>query len=357
MRVGSSAAMQSKRSDPTIRQRDGRLQGADPTRLLSQMPERYSRVVKNWAERAPHRRALHFAGRNMSYSELWSATVDAIALLKGIGVRAVDDRVMLVGENGLQIVPLLLAASEIDAWAAPLNARMSWREIESIRDFAECRRVIYCVGDSGSAEQHAKSSGANESAELLGPLVIGALNDQANAEQVFPDMANQTAVLVFTSGTTGAPKGVRVSHQALIYMGANMAEIRQINSDDVFYNSSPISHAIGLGTVLMTAFWAGASAELVSKFTAEHFVEALRQERISSVTAVPTLFARILDFAEQEGISLRSKRLRIIATAGAPLSHFSPSQMRDQKGRVWCRPGSRSQFPNFSDDVRAGCFG
>ena len=57
----------------------------------------------------------------------------------------------------------------------------------------------------------------------------------------------------------------------------------------------------------MTAFWAGASAELVARFTAKHFVEALKDERITGVTAVPTLFARIVEFAEQNGVSLRSK--------------------------------------------------
>ena len=258
---------------------------------------------------------------------------------------------MLVGENGLQIVPLLLAASELDAWAAPLNARMSVREIETIRDSAECRRVIYCAGDSSAANEHAKADGsARESEELLGPLVVSSLNQRAVPEPIFSDKARQTAVLVFTSGTTGEPKGVKVSHQALIYMGANMVELRHITPDDVFYNSSPISHAIGLGTVLMTAFWAGASVELVGKFTPQHFVDALQGERITSVTAVPTLFARIVDYAEKEGLSLKSRRLRIIATAGAPLDLALKSRveaafgvrMGNSYGMTECNPIARS---------------
>jgi acyl-CoA synthetase (AMP-forming)/AMP-acid ligase II len=342
--------MQMKRSGMRSETEGRILHGADPTRLLSEMPERYSRVVENWARKEPQRRALEFAGREMSYGELWSATTDAVTLLTRKGTRA-GDRVLLVGENGLQIIPLLLAASELDAWAAPLNARMSVREIEAIRDFAECRRAIYCVGDSSAAKEHANADrAANESEEMLGPLVISSLNQRAIAEPIFPEKALQTAVLVFTSGTTGEPKGVRVSHQALIYMGANMAELRQIAPDDVFYNSSPISHAMGLGTVLMTAFWAGASVELVGKFTPQHFIEALQSERITSVTAVPTLFARILDHAEKEGLSLKSRRLRIVATAGAPLDLALKGRveaafgvrMGNSYGMTECNPIARS---------------
>src|SRR5882724_6545397 len=141
-----------------------------------------------------------------------------------------------------------------------------------------------------------------------------------------------------------------LSHQALIYMGANMAQLRKITPADAFYNSSPISHAIGLGTVLMTAFWASASAELVSRFTPAHFVEALKTEQITAVTAVPTLFARIVEYAEEKDISLRSKRLRIIATAGAPLDLALKARieeafglkMGNSYGMTECNPVARS---------------
>lgn len=339
-----------KRTDTTPGSSSKIVRGPDPTRLLSEMPERYSQVVRRRAKTEPHRRALAFAGREMTYGELWTTTRDAIELLTRMGIRA-GDRVLLVGENGLQLIPLLLAASELDAWAAPLNARMSVREVQAIREFADCRRSIYCVGDSAAANDHAAADEtAGEREDLLGPLILNKLNEGAVAEPSFSDKARQTAVLVFTSGTTGEPKGVKVSHQALIYMGANMAKLRNITPDDVFYNSSPISHAIGLGTVLMTAFWAGASVELVGRFTPEHLVQAVQGERITSVTAVPTLFARVLDYAEKEKLSLKSRRLRIIATAGAPLDLALKARVEEafgvpisnSYGMTECNPIARS---------------
>src|SRR5882757_595989 len=251
------------------------MRGGDATALLARMPDRFSHVVCDWATIEPSRIALIAGTRRLSYGELWIAARKATDTLQELGVRA-GDRVLLVAENGLQIVPLLLAVSELDAWAVPLNARMSVREVQTIRAFSDCRRALYCIGDSSSAAEHAAT--------------------------------------------------------------------------DAFYNSSPIGHAIGLGTVLMTAFWAGASAELVARFTSAHFVEALKAERITAVTAVPTLFARILEYAEAKGISLRSRRLRIIATAGAPLDLALKARveeafglrMGNSYGMTECNPVARS---------------
>lgn len=295
----------------------GVMRGPSPAALKRLLPARYSHVVRDRAAATPDAPALYVGDLCWSYGDLWARTQDAIALLEQHGVGP-GDRVLIVAENGMQIVPLLLAASERDAWGVPLNARMSDREIETISKFSDCRLQIYCVADSASARVHAVTAKAEIVETPLGPL--GLLADpSAAAEPVFPDNAHQTAVLVFTSGTTGEPKGVMVSHLGLLVMGANMAILREVRANDVFYNSSPISHSIGLGTVLMTAFWAGASARLVSRFDANEVLDLIAAGKLSSITGVPTLLSRLLDRAMEKGRSLYSPAMRIIAVAGAPL--------------------------------------
>jgi long-chain acyl-CoA synthetase len=334
------------------------MNGGDAASLLARLPDRLSQVVRDWALSDPYRRALSCGGQSISYGQLWHATLDAVSTLQGLGIGP-GDRVVLVAENGLQIAPLLLALSELDAWAVPVNARMSVPEVISIRTFSACRRALYCVGDSEAAVAHAAMDKIDQELSILGRIIVSNLDETAKPEPVYPDKARQTAVLVFTSGTTGEPKGVMLSHQALIYMGANMAELRKITGDDTFYNSSPVSHAIGLGTVLMTAFWAGASVELVARFMPRHFIDALHEGRITAVTAVPTLFARILEYAEARQLSLRSRRLRLIATAGAPLDLTLKSRIEDafglrmgnSYGMTECNPIARSAAGVESNEV------
>ncbi len=293
--------------------------GDDASTMLEVMPARFSQLVAECAASSPDLPALLAEGRVLTYGSLWEATGEAVEIMTSRGVGP-GDRVMMVGENGLQLVPLMLAASELDAWGVPLNARMAEREVAAIRDFTDCRLAIYCATDSPDAAQHGKQAGARLHEDILfGDLAIGATDPEARPEPVHEGNAEQTAVLVFTSGTTGEPKGVRMSHRGLIYMGSNMAQLRGINSADMLYNISPISHTIGLGAVLMTAFSVGACVELIGRFTPAHLASALAEERVSIVIAVPMAFRRMLEYSEENGASLKSAPLRMIATAGAVL--------------------------------------
>ena len=146
----------------SVSRRERAMSGTDAASLLSRLPDRLSHVVHDWAIRDPDRAALRCGAQGLSYGDLWSATLDAVSKLRRLDIRA-GDRVALVAENGLQVVPLILALSELDAWAVPVNARMSSREVESIRTFSDCRRALYCAEDSEPAIGHgwAASSSAN----------------------------------------------------------------------------------------------------------------------------------------------------------------------------------------------------
>ncbi|MGL5166207.1 MAG: class I adenylate-forming enzyme family protein [Afipia sp.] len=306
--------------------------GGSAETLLASMPSRLAGLVQRQALTAPDRPALISAGKTVTYLDLWQAIGRAKALLTAAGVVG-GDRVMIVNENSIAAVTFIFAASDLDAWASPINARMSAREIDACRTYSGCRTVAYTTGDSPAAADHAAQAQARPHEDpVFGKVAFGPTNESAQPEPVYADKERQTAVLLFSSGTTGAPKGVMLSHQAIMYMGGNMAELRNITPDDVFYNITPVSHVIGLGAMLTTAIWAGGTTELVTQFRPDNFVAALKADRITYVMGVPTIFARLLEYAGSNSISLRSNRLRFIAVGGMPLDLTLKAQIEEAFG-------------------------
>lgn len=293
--------------------------GSDPTSILAKLPSRFSQILRKWAITNPGNPALIFDGTTITYDELWSQTCQAMTRLNLAGVRP-GDRVAIIAENSPQGIAYMFAVSELGAWSVPINGRSTQREITSIWDFAECRLRVYCLENSVCCRDHAEAERLDVESGAFGEVCLSEINVTVKNEPTYGDKALDTAVLVCTSGTTGEPKSVMLSHQALMYMGANMAELRNFTSKDCLYNSSPISHVIGLGTVLLTAFSAGGSVEIAPAFVAKDVVDSIHVGRITCITGVPTLFNRLIDYADKEDISLKEGRLRILGTAGAPLT-------------------------------------
>lgn len=306
--------------------------GDDAGPLLAAMPNRLARLVERWAIATPEQPALIGNGRTLTYGELWQAITRAKSLLMSAGVGG-GDRVMIVNENSIAAVVFILAATDLDAWASPINARMSAREIEGCRALCRPRLTVYTTGDSTAAAAHAKADECRTIIDAAyGEVALSRTDLDATPEPVYAEKERQTALLLFSSGTTGAPKGIMLSHQAIMYMGGNMAVLRDIKPDDRFYNMTPVSHVIGVGGMLTTAIWAGATTELVTRFQPETFIAALKDGRITYVMGVPTIFARIVEYARNQDISLRSDRLRFVAVGGMPLDPTLKEQIETAFG-------------------------
>jgi acyl-CoA synthetase (AMP-forming)/AMP-acid ligase II len=113
---------------------------------------------------------------------------------------------MLVSENCRAFVATLLAVAGLDAWPVLVNARLSTREVDQIRDQCGARRVIYTTGVSPHAREHAKRHGAViQDVAGFGPVAIGLMNEDVEQESTDSDIAQRVAALIYTSGTTGLP--------------------------------------------------------------------------------------------------------------------------------------------------------
>jgi|HubBroStandDraft_1064217.scaffolds.fasta_scaffold00277_4 long-chain acyl-CoA synthetase len=292
---------------------------------LKMLPVRISDVVTPWAELSPDQPALIETSGTWTYGQLASAISATQAWLRKSGVRP-GDRVMIVGENSREFITLLLAAASFDAWPVLVNARLSAREIDEIRDHCGARRVLYTPSVSPHAADHAKRHGAPvEEVDGLGSIGVGAQNDDTQPEPVYEqaNVADRVAALIYTSGTTGLPKGVMLSHRNLLFLAAGSARIRSLSPDDRLYGILPMSHAVGLSVVLLGSLLSGASLYLAPRFDPMTARVTLEKERITVMLGAPATFTQFLHYAKFRKIeSLRFPALRIISSSGAQL-HLS----------------------------------
>jgi long-chain acyl-CoA synthetase len=288
--------------------------------ILATLPARISEVVKPWAEHSPDHPALVEASGTWTYRQLAAAMAETQAWLLDCGVRP-GDRVMIVCENCRAFVTIVLALAELNAWPVLVNARLSAREIDQIRDHSGARRVIFTTNVSPNAREHAKRHGAviRELGDC-GPIAIGPLNEKVEPEPVDKNSTDSVAVLIYTSGTTGLPKGVMLTHRNLLFLAAGSAKIRSLTPDDRMYGVLPMSHAVGLSVVLLGTLLSGATLYLSPRFDPVAALAAIDKQQLTVVLGAPAMFALLLEWAELKGIkSLKFPALRIISSSGAPL--------------------------------------
>jgi acyl-CoA synthetase (AMP-forming)/AMP-acid ligase II len=290
---------------------------SDIASIIAGLPRRISHVPLAWAGRAPHAPALRAADTVLTYGELATAIAAAKDVLLGLGVRP-GDRLMIVNENSIGLVALVFAASELDAWAVIVNARMTPREIDVIRDHCRPRRMVYTVSVSPEARAHADRSGA-ETLHINGiePLAVSAAID-GDVEPVHAGGDRQVAALIYTSGTTAEPKGVMLTHRNVLYIAAVSGRQRGLVADDHVYGVLPISHVFGLASTFLGTLYAGGCLELVPRFDPAHLAAALARG-ITVFQGVPAMYARLLEYAEVKGIRLEAPKLRYLSAGGAPL--------------------------------------
>lgn len=286
--------------------------------------ERIGDIPRHWASMTPDNVAIVEDERAVTFAALWRDIEAAQDYLRSQGV-GTGDRVMVVAENCLAVVTLVFALSELGAWPAVVNARLSEHEVDAIRAHCRPRLMLFTHAASPDALRHGVRCRAREIAPAgLGPLMAGAVDHASERE---PEaVARDVAALIYTSGTTGQPKGVMVPHRGLLHFARVSAESRHLRPEDCAYAVMPMSHVFGLATLLLATFQAGASLYLCPRFNAADVCAALRRDAISIMQGVPTMFNRIVAHVRDSGVPVASRRLRYLYTGGGPLD---PTLKRD----------------------------
>lgn len=278
-------------------------------------PTRIHHLFDHRVQEDPDHPFLYLKQGQITLGEL-ALSVDALeSELRQSDVR-LGDRVLVVAENCPEHVALILACSRVGAWVCGVNARMSESELAGFIAKSDARVVYFTSGVSVAATQHAQLQ------TTVPSILPGLLRTQTavNATVQSNELAESVAAIIFTSGTTGQPKGVMLTHSGLLQFAKVSSQSRQLGKADRSYAYLPMTHIFGLGTVLMASIYARAGLLMRSQFEAADVFEALARHGMTQLQGPPTMFSRLLAWLDAQGIEDPvAPNLRYVYTGAAPL--------------------------------------
>lgn len=216
------------------------------------------------------------------------------------------DAVAYVGTNGLGFPVALFAAAAAGIPFVPLNYRLAVDQLDSmLRPLGD----VVVVGEGSAHEALAERGHPVLSADEL--VAAGRASDAAGE---VPFDSDAPAVLLYTSGTTSAPKAAVLRHRNLSAYVIGTVEFGGAGPDDAVLVSVPPYHVAGLAN-LLSNLYAGRRIVYLPQFDAQAWVDAVRREGVTNAMVVPTMLARIADVLEADGGGLPS--LRNLSYGGA----------------------------------------
>ncbi|MFM9610330.1 acyl-CoA synthetase [Streptomyces niveiscabiei] len=271
------------------------------------------------ARKTPHRTALVHGDTQYSYAALHDRTTRLAHALRARGLRR-GDRLAYLGPNHPSYLEALFAAGTLGAVFVPLNTRLAGPEIAYQLADSGAKALIYAPGHAGLV------AGLPGGTDVRTYLEVGAEYEQALEQARFepvdePVTADDTCVIMYTSGTTGRPKGAMLTHGNLTWNAVNVLVDHDLIADERALVSAPLFHTAGLNMLTLPVLLKGGTCVLVEAFDPHATFGLVARHRITFMFGVPTMFdlmARHPGWADADLTSLR-----LLTCGGSPVpSHL-----------------------------------
>lgn len=281
--------------------------------------------VGSWIARrrrtSPDRTALVFAGRSWTYAEL-GERIDRLAnALATLGVQR-GDRVGYLGPNHPAFLELLFAAGLLGAIPLPINFRLGVDDIAYIIQDAGCRVVVYAsdVADTmaalrSSCSLHTCIAVADADAEDASYEALLASAPAAHVQA--PVTHDDLALMVYTSGTTGRPKGVMLTHGNLTWNALNFLAAGDFREGDVSLAIAPFFRVGGLAVTLLETLLVGGTVVLMGSFHAGEALRLIDRHGVTILFGGPELLQALKDHPRFPHTDFSS--IGVCYTGGAPV--------------------------------------
>jgi fatty-acyl-CoA synthase len=292
--------------------------------MIAELPD----IIAKRAELGGSQVALEdpATGRTLTYAELNGRAIQAASVLAARGIGE-GDRVAILCRNCLEFFEILFGCAKLGAILAPLNWRMPGAELDQILEDCDPKLLIH-------AEEHALAAANLERR----PQVLSLADYQAeltagphpNFRRTWP--ADRIWYLLYTSGTTGRPKGVIYNHRMAMANYVNIRTAVDIASTDTTACFLPIFHTAGINLHALPTLMAGGRVIVLGSADPEALVTLLEQRRLSTVFAVPTVYQALLDHPRFAAAPLGN--VRHWGCGGAPLPDALVNRYRGLGVRV-----------------------
>jgi fatty-acyl-CoA synthase len=278
---------------------------------------------------APDAAAIEDAptGGTRTYAELDARAACAAALLKARHVGE-GDRIAILCRNRPEFFELLFACARVGAVLVPLNWRMPPAELDMLIADAEPTLLFY--GDEDAATVARLSGGTP--AIALGPDYEALLARSAPAARRPQWPLRATWYLLYTSGTTGRPKGVVYTFGMALANYVSLSAAIGLGRADATLNFLPLFHTAGINLHSLPTLIAGGRILVLPRFDAEAVVSIIEAKRIDTFFGVPTVYQALLDHPRFAAAPL--DRVRHWGCGGAPLPDSLAFRCRDAGIRV-----------------------
>lgn len=291
--------------------------------------------VRQTALEQPEKHAYHFLGRDTTYGEFEETVSRFAAGLQQLGVEKGDHVAFLLG-NTPHFLISLYATMRIGATAIPVNPMYTQDEIAyiikngdvkavialdvllplvevGVKAFPQVENYIICETGKETAEKlNTLSSSAKEKTKLFSHILASTVNtvDPVNVDE------DDVAIILYTSGTTGYPKGAMLTHRNLYSNARDVGHYLSMTPEDRVIATLPVFHVFALTVVVNAPLLQGATVLLAPRFSPSEIYELAGSQKATVFAGVPTMYNFLYQF---KGDAKKFSTLRLAVSGGAPL--------------------------------------
>ena len=294
-------------------------QPARALRCFAQRPRSLHALLENAAMVHPHGTALVCDDTRLSYSELNHRVGQLAAGWQQLGVNP-GDRVALLLGNRIEFVLCLLAAARLGAITVPISIREQTPGMHYMLEHCAAVMLVHeaSLADVVPAADSLPGLRWRVSFDgCAGALDFNALLSDQVCNTVSPVQEEDTAVILYTSGTTGRPKGAMLSHLGILHSCIHYQAGMALGKNDVGLAAVPLSHVTGLVALVTTMLHVAGTLVILPSFKAAAFLQLAQQEAMTYTLMVPAMYNLCLlqpDFAQMD-----LRHWRVGAYGGAPM--------------------------------------